>query len=141
FDAQGHYDNDTWAWNGTTAWTQLSPSAPPTARYGSAMAYDSASGQMVLFGGYNGTTYLNDTWVFDGTNWIQQNTSNSPSARTSENAIAYDAAHQQLVMFAGYNGNNDFNDTWIWGPPQNFGRINVCPAGGSGQPPCNNTMS
>ncbi len=34
----------------------------PSARTTPAMAYDQATGQMVLFGGYNGSTYLGDTW-------------------------------------------------------------------------------
>jgi hypothetical protein len=36
------------------------------------MAYDAARGQVVLFGGYDGSGYLNDTWVWDGTNWVQK---------------------------------------------------------------------
>ena len=48
----GAYLDDTWAWNGTT-WTELNTgsSGAPSARYGPALAYDTASGQMVLFGG------------------------------------------------------------------------------------------
>ena len=35
---------------------------PPLARVLAAMTYDPATSQMVLFGGYNGTSYLGDTW-------------------------------------------------------------------------------
>src|SRR5207253_1655531 len=42
--------SDTWTWDGSN-WTQKSPQNSPPARYGSAIAYDSAHGQVVLFGG------------------------------------------------------------------------------------------
>ena len=62
FGGQGTaYDADTWVWTGTT-WSQLSTSTSPSVRGRAAMAYDPATSQMVLFGGYNGTSYLADTW-------------------------------------------------------------------------------
>ena len=46
---------DTWKFH-AGSWTQLSPTERPTARYGAAMDYDQADGELVLFGGtaYNG---------------------------------------------------------------------------------------
>ncbi len=45
---------DTWTWNGTT-WTQLHLRASPPAGSGQVMAYDPATGNVVLFGGlYHG---------------------------------------------------------------------------------------
>ena len=41
---------DTWAWNGST-WTELAATGAPPAEQASAMAYDPATGQLVLFGG------------------------------------------------------------------------------------------
>jgi hypothetical protein len=40
---------DTWTWNGS-AWTKQSPATSPSVRVDPAMAYDTASGD-VLFGG------------------------------------------------------------------------------------------
>src|SRR5262249_31679540 len=40
----------TWTWDGTT-WTRQSPATHPAARYDASMAYDQATGQLVLFGG------------------------------------------------------------------------------------------
>jgi hypothetical protein len=45
------YLDDTWSWNGTT-WTQLFPAASPPARTGAPMAYDAATGTVLLFGGF-----------------------------------------------------------------------------------------
>ena len=54
---QRHYLNDTWAWNGTS-WAKLTPTDQPRRpATGPSMAYDPANGgQLVLFGGYNGST-------------------------------------------------------------------------------------
>ncbi len=54
-------------------WQQLTPAQSPPERYYPAMAYDPASGKVVLFGGFGGTSYLGDTWTFDGTTWTQIN--------------------------------------------------------------------
>jgi hypothetical protein len=52
---------ETWSWNGTT-WTKLSPARIPAPSIGSSMAYDPASGAMLLFdAGFEGT--LNETWT------------------------------------------------------------------------------
>src|SRR5439155_6137813 len=64
--------NDTWVWDGTT-WTQLFPATSPSARSGSAMAYDVARGRVVVFGGADvDGTPLGDTWTWDGATWLLQ---------------------------------------------------------------------
>ena len=58
--------NDTWLWDGTN-WTRDWTAATPIYRAGQAMAYDSARGRIVLFGGTDELfpgTYYNDTWEF-----------------------------------------------------------------------------
>jgi uncharacterized protein (TIGR03437 family) len=98
-------------------WTQKSPATSPPPRSYHAMAYDSAHGQVVLFGGmavYPSLQTYADTWVWDGTNWTQKMTSNSPTPR-SGHAMAYDSAHGQVVLFGGFDPNgNVLNDTWVW---------------------------
>jgi hypothetical protein len=49
-------------------WTEQHPQTSPPARLNHAMAYDSAHGQVVLFGGqaYLNGAVLNDTWAWDG---------------------------------------------------------------------------
>ncbi len=56
------YSNGTWSWDGTS-WSTLSLPTSPPGRDGAAMAFDpdlGSSGEMVLFGGYNGNA-VNDT--------------------------------------------------------------------------------
>jgi hypothetical protein len=103
---------DTWEWDGRR-WINVTPAAgpSPTPRSWHAMAFDSARGRTVLFGGYNGLQ-LGDTWEWDGTFWTRIAAPVSPSPRSS-GAIAYDPATQRVVLFAGSHGwPIGLNDTW-----------------------------
>jgi hypothetical protein len=97
----------------SVGWVQLSPTNSPPARSYLAMAYDPASGKVIVFGGYDGTGYLNDTWTFDGINWTHVDASPSPSARANAQ-MAYDSVTHKVVLFGGYNGTNYKGDTWLW---------------------------
>ena len=62
-------------------WTQLSPATSPPARYSASMAYDPATGNMVLFGGIgsSGNT-LSDTWSWTIATVPGAPTESAPSA-------------------------------------------------------------
>src|SRR6202453_2046004 len=62
-------------------WTEQSPQTSPSARIEHAMAYDSAHGQVVLFGGFNRTGFPNDTWLWDGSNWTEASPQTVPPGR------------------------------------------------------------
>jgi len=96
----------------SASWVQLAPASFPPARSYLAMAYDPASGKVIVFGGDNGTTYLNDTWTFDGLTWTQVATNTPPPARAAAQ-MAYDSFTQKVILFGGYNGNY-LGDTWLW---------------------------
>jgi eukaryotic-like serine/threonine-protein kinase len=116
--------NDTWTWNGTT-WSQLEPATSPPARYDASMAYDPATRELVLFGGFgadDNSNNLNDTWTWNGTTWTQQHPGASPPVRVNA-GLAYDPANGGLVLFGG-TAPAPFGqpapvsaflaDTWIW---------------------------
>src|SRR5206468_11025348 len=84
----------------------------PSARWASAMAYDSARGRTVLFGGTNAAD-LDDTWEWDGSQWLRATPAVSPPARR-QHAMAYDIARDRVVLFGGFGGGNRFADTWEW---------------------------
>ena len=95
------------------AWTQMSPANSPMARSLASMAYDAATQQLVLFGGFGSDlNELSDTWTWSGTNWTQLSPATSPSAR-DEASMAYDPATQQLVLFGGLS-RTALGDTWMW---------------------------
>jgi hypothetical protein len=104
---------DTWTWDGTT-WTQQFPASSPPARVYASMAYDPSTGNVVLFGGFDGAQQLADTWTWDGTTWAEQLPAGSPTAR-SDASMAYDSTTGNMVLFGGGNkSTGDLSDTWTW---------------------------
>ena len=138
--------NDTWALtyqSGTYSWTQIADSSDPGCTntctssppsvLGTQMAYDTATSQLVLFGGATtafGTANLNDTWILSSQggiySWTQvangsdpgcTNTCTSSPPGRNVAVMAYDAASQQLIVFGGEMTQgtiNGLNDTWSW---------------------------
>lgn len=94
--------NDTWEWDGVTGlWTERLPNGDPgspPARNDAAMAYDSARGKVVLWGGWNGT---GDTWEWDGDAGTWTQVSVSGPASDGEKRMAYDSLRQRIVMWGG----------------------------------------
>jgi Bacterial Ig-like domain (group 2)/Abnormal spindle-like microcephaly-assoc'd, ASPM-SPD-2-Hydin/Galactose oxidase, central domain/Protein of unknown function (DUF1573) len=122
---EGYYSalGDTWTLDvaGGGGWSQLSPANSPTAREGPAMAYDAATGTVVLFGGTTGLfgtggVDLNDTWIWDGTAWTQVFPPISPPGRRFDGqGMAYDAISGNVILFGGaVQGNTVLGDTWAW---------------------------
>ncbi|HLH56535.1 MAG TPA: immunoglobulin domain-containing protein [Verrucomicrobiae bacterium] len=122
-------------------WVLRATEGPP-ARYGDALAYDSARGVTVLYGG--GTVVPNvgyvgfgEVWEWNGAQWKQRTTYNqsnawqqvqggfwqqkftdTPASRL-QHAMVYDSHRNRVVMFGGRgagpeNGDFIFNDTWEW---------------------------
>src|SRR5262245_58710000 len=77
-------------------------SAPPLL-YGrelAAMAYDSARGESVVFGGVATLAVFGDTWEWNGTSWTVRTPASGPTGRYGH-AMAYDAARGVTVLFGG----------------------------------------
>jgi hypothetical protein len=63
--AYAGYLKDTWTYDyNTNMWTAADPHSTPSERYAHTMAYDSDSGRLLMFGGWNTGGYLNDLWQF-----------------------------------------------------------------------------
>jgi galactose oxidase-like protein len=78
------------------------------------MAYDSARGRVLLFGG-EGTSgaFFNDTWEWDGESWTQV-ADIGPTPRTMA-TMACDESRGRVVLFGGYGaGRPRPRDTWEW---------------------------
>jgi hypothetical protein len=96
---------DTWTWDGNT-WSspkliQSVTPVPPLARSFASMAFDPASGELVLFGGIgDNNQFFADTWTWDGTAWTNLNLSVSPSQRYGA-PMEFDPASGQLLLFGG----------------------------------------
>jgi len=95
------------------SWEQKFPDLGRSPDNGHAMAYDSARGVTVLFGGYDGAND-GETWEWNGATWTLRATS-GPSPRF-EHSLAYDSARGVTVLFGGFNSSSgsNFGDTWEW---------------------------
>ena len=109
----GDLANDTWEWQGDT-WVLRAVSGPAN-RTSHTLAYDSARGVTVLFGGLAGHHGLDsETWEWNGSAWTQR-TSAGPSAR-GRHAMVYDSVRNVTVLFGGMNEIFSVisSDTWEW---------------------------
>jgi N-acetylneuraminic acid mutarotase len=124
----GSYDgsnrlNDTWEYDpAAQAWKNLAPAgALPPARGYASMIYDSATGKVILFGGFAGRDgLLADTWAYNpSTNtWDQLHPGGTNPSRRDFSSAVYDQRAKMTILFGGLTGGNGningtvLNDTW-----------------------------
>ena len=116
-------NSQTWEFNGT-AWNNPT-NAGPSSRCDQAMAFDSARGVVVSFGGFRGT-FLGDTWEWNGATWTNRMVT-GPGAR-ADSFMAYDSKRGVMVLFGGLNSSNEvLRDTWEWNGTEWSLRTNTGP--------------
>ena len=115
---------DTWEWNpGTSEWSKLAPALAPSARFDSAMVWDSKRSRAVLFGGMKAVLDGNpqqDTWEWDpaSSTWTERTAEgNKPNARYGH-AMAYDPGRGVTVLVGGWDIATGIGlaDVWEWDP-------------------------
>jgi hypothetical protein len=75
--------------------------APPPVHWES-VAFDAASGRLVVFGGAAvAGAYLSQTWGWDGTRWTTLADSASSPGPRHAHAMGYDRARSRVVLFGG----------------------------------------
>ncbi len=106
-------DNDTWEFV-KGSWQELDPHRAPSPRFGAAMTYDPANGEVILFGGCGEETCFADTWDFSGGEWTNITPSNSPP-ELNGSGLVYDAAEGYAVLY-GSDLVDDalFPETWTF---------------------------
>jgi len=118
----GGFRNDTWLFNSATStWGLLNTgSASPSKRVFAAMAYDSQSGKMILFGGNTSVGSNDETWLFNsestGTGtWTKLTiTGSNPPARRGHAMVTTPSG---VLLFGGLDMNPTyyyFDDTWLF---------------------------
>jgi Galactose oxidase, central domain len=74
-------DGQTWLWTGV--WTRVHPGTTPPIVSSAASAYDAATGQLVIFGGFGVTSretgLYDQTWTWNGSDWTQRGGSSGPA--------------------------------------------------------------
>lgn len=106
---EDQYFNDTWAFDfQNCTWTHIVTTSSPSPRKGHSMAFDEASGSVLLFGGSNETIRFGDTWILDVSTdeWQEMPSSNSPTARFGH-SMTVNRATGEAVLFGGDDGNAD----------------------------------
>jgi len=103
-------------------WADLAPAGDlPPSRSEHAVAYDTADGVMVLFGGWDSANVtFNDTWLFDSSTdtWTDDSpTGKLPDAR-AQHQMVYDPIGGKVIMFGGISkaDGTQFDDTWEYDP-------------------------
>jgi len=111
---------EAWVFSESSAsWSQLACSrrAPcPTRRMAAAMAYDSAAGRHVLFGGTYNWASLGDTWSFStGTlKWTNHGSASGVPARNWA-AATYVPPTGRVALFGGFDDRSRvFDDMYLW---------------------------
>jgi hypothetical protein len=96
-------------------WAELSPATNPPPRVAPTGAYDAATGQIVLFGGFEqpGAFWIDETWTWEGSDWTKQEPAHSPPGLVDASS-AYDAADGEVVLFGGAGMSGPLDETWTW---------------------------
>ncbi len=105
-DSVATVDMGAYEWS---RWRQRHPVHSPPARTEHAMAYDSARGKVVLFGGSTSSGDLDDTWEWDGHVWTPMAPSTHPSA---QHGHAMTGARFYGVMMVGTETTG--SATYLW---------------------------
>ena len=110
--SEGEYGglSDTWSWNGTT-WTKLFPPTNPGGSDSDSMAYDPATGTVLLFNGGCCNPGLGQTWSWNGTTWTRPSPPTSPPL-SGGSSMAYDQATATVLLLLG--DDYGFDQTWSW---------------------------
>ncbi len=109
---------DTWTYS-NGVWTNVTAavSGAPPALAGSGLAYDPASGNIVLFGGVDvGGRDTNYTWAYHAKTWTNlTSTAGTPPSGRVLVGLSTDSTDHQLVLFGGRTQTGAWQrDTWTF---------------------------
>src|SRR6267143_200504 len=123
-----HHPADMWRYRwDQDLWSQVYPDVMPMPRDYPIFATNSASGELLLVGGYGNRTILGDTWTFNTTQlvWRNVSTPDGPSPRMAA-VGGYDTLDDTLVVYGGGDKLEVKTDTWFFRyPPPLTGNIFV----------------
>ncbi|HMJ92156.1 MAG TPA: kelch repeat-containing protein, partial [Candidatus Acidoferrum sp.] len=103
---------------GSNTWTLIPTNNAPTIRYAHTAVWADLSGQMIVWGGYDGGNYLRSGGLFDPFAGTWQATSNSASIPVrARHATAWTG--KEMLIFDG-GSTSDLNDGRVYSPKRTF---------------------
>ena len=116
------YQTGTWAYDfNSNTWENVTDElANPNPRVGHAMAYDSESDAVILFGGH---THLNtagmqdETWMYDYNEKMWTHLSTTEGLERSDHEMAYDSESDLIILFGGFvaaSAHDYLAETWVY---------------------------
>ena len=110
------YLDDTWAYDwDSNSWTKMEPELVPLGRNYHAMAYDSDSDRVIMWGGHT-RPHKASVWSYDYNTdtWEELETSGAPEVG-NYSSMVYVPETGKMVLFGGVDGDEvAHNDTWAY---------------------------
>src|SRR5439155_19718049 len=108
---------DLWSYRPAFGSWQTLGGAPPSARSGTAAAWDAARRRLLIFGGYGPTGYSADLWSYhpDTNTWMELAPGEAPPAREEATAV-WDTANGELLVYGGQRDGRLLDDLWAYEP-------------------------
>jgi hypothetical protein len=106
----GHWDVTTGAPDGVV-WSPRTTTSTPASVAGHQLLYCAGAGGVILFGGFDGTSYRNETWRWTGSDWQALAPATSPPARRGHVMIC-DEDRGKLYVVGGQNASGHLADVW-----------------------------
>jgi hypothetical protein len=92
-------------------WQLRTTTAAPSSVAGHQLLYCAGAGGVILFGGWNGASYLDETWLWTGGDWSRRWPATSPPARRGH-VMLCDQDRGKLYVVGGQNASGHLADVW-----------------------------
>jgi hypothetical protein len=92
-------------------WVTATVPTNPGRLYGPKLTYDSVAGEIVLYGGDDGSAPVAQMWTYNGTGWTQRCNPCAPGPRLFH-GLVFDESRGVLVLFGGTDGTSALGDLW-----------------------------
>jgi len=107
---------ETWVWQ-DRRFRLLAPATSAPGRFRASIAFDTARGKALLYGGESSGVYhgYQETWEWDGATWSGPTAAAAPPRRIQA-AMTYDPVRAKMLLFGGDDISVFYDDAWTFTP-------------------------